>query len=122
MKMEFDAKSLMLVDDERVKAAIDLNLRQLAADIEDRGGDGAKRSMTLQVDLTPNVFEGVVSSVDAEIQITAKVPPRRTRPISMQLGADGRGKARLEFNDASLDDPRQGTLDEAVRDARPDKK
>lgn len=30
MKMRFDAGSLMMVDDERVKAAIDLNLRQLS--------------------------------------------------------------------------------------------
>ncbi len=113
MKMRFDAGSLMMVDDERVKAAIDLNLRQLAADIDDRGSDGAKRSLTLQIDLTPNVHEGCVTSVDAEIQITAKTPPRRTRPISMKLGADKSGKPMLEFNDASLDDPRQGTLDEA---------
>lgn len=117
-KQKFEAASLDTIDDGRVKAAIDLHLRQLAADIADRGSDGAKRSLTIKLELEPQVSSGEVYNVATEITVTANVPPRRTRPLSMTVEADSRNRAVLMFNEASPDNVHQGTLDETS----PDKK
>lgn len=76
----------------------------------ERPGVGAKRSITLKIDFTPEAgAEGVVESVDMEYVIKTSVPDRISRPITMMPTPTG----DLIYNDVSPDQPRQSTLDEA---------
>ena len=110
----FGAASLATIDEGRVKAAIDRYITDVAADIEDRGQDGETRTITVTLNFKPLVNAGEVYEVQTEISAQAKVPPRRTKPYSMGLKRH-RGGTALEFNEASSDNIRQGSLDDVKK-------
>lgn len=114
MKERFGAASLATLDEGRIQAAIDQRIAECAKDIDDRGEDGHVREVHLSIKFTPEVHAGEVNDIKTEIVCSAKVPPRRSRPYSTKLKRIGTGAAFI-LNEASPDNVRQGTLDEAGR-------
>lgn len=103
----FDFKGMAELDDARIATAFDQALARIYEDLADRPSLTKARSITLNVTLTPMPDEkGRLDDVDVDIQLTEKVPARQTKVyrMSAQRGA-------LLFNEDSLDEPDQGTLD-----------
>lgn len=111
-KEKFGAEAISRMDDGRVRAAIDRAIQECASDIDDRGEDGAKRSVTIKIEFKPVLFEGKLDSVETEMTVDSSIPVRRSRPYSMSTRMHG-GKIGFLYNEDSADNIKQGTLDEA---------
>lgn len=111
-KQVFGAGTIAELDSGRVKAAIDQRIRECAADVDDRGEDGLPRAVSIVITFTPQVSGCEVHDVKTEIVCQSKVPPRRSRPYSAMVKRD-KGGANFVVNEASEDNVKQGTLDEA---------
>jgi hypothetical protein len=106
--LAFDAKSIASIDGGRIGVAINQELRKAALDCDDRPADKRPRKVTLQLELVPVVDEaGNCDSVDVSAQVKAVHPSRKSRKFDMSLRKNG----VLAFNEESLDDVDQQTLD-----------
>lgn len=112
MKVTFDAGSIATIGEGKIAAALNKAIRECATDIDDRGQDEAKRTVTLTIEMKPKVSEGQVYEIETELQVKASMPPRRSVPYSMSLAAGPGNTSTLTFNDVSPRDVRQQTLDE----------
>lgn len=111
-RTKVSTEALGLIDEGRVKAMFDMAVETAVKDIDDRGTDGAARTVVLKVHLKPMVAEGLVQDVDVDFEVEAKVPAKRSRVYRMEIQG---GKALL-FNPVDRDQPRQRTIDEATKD------
>lgn len=109
MKVRLDLQQLAMLDNGKVAAIFARELRHVVTDCVDRPTDDKARKITMTVSVVPQECDGVCETVEAEVQIKSSVPDRRTRPY--QLAVNARGDVIV--NDASPEDVRQGTLDEA---------
>lgn len=109
MKVRLTLEELARLDNGKVAAIFARELRHVVTDCVDRPTDKSLRKITMTVSVAPQECDGVCDTVESEITIKSSVPDRRTRPY--QLEVNGRGEVLV--NDASPDDVRQGTLDEA---------
>lgn len=90
-------------------AAWQKELEHITRDCVDRPGDPSPRTLTMTLVIVPKADNaGTCDAVEAEIEIKAKVPPRRSRKYEMGVNAKG----VVTFNDESPESIRQGTLDE----------
>lgn len=97
----------------KVDAAFQIELHKVVKDCMDRPGDESKRSVTLTLEIAPEMASaGVCETVAAEFQVTSKMPSRKSRVYSMRPHVNG----SLLFNPESADDANQGTLDEVDPD------
>jgi hypothetical protein len=106
--MGFDAKALAVIDGGRIAEAINQELRKAALDCDDRPGDKRARKVTLQLEIVPKVDDrGNCDSVDVTAQVKAIHPSRKSQKFDMSLRKNG----VLAFNEESLDNADQRTLD-----------
>lgn len=115
MKLELSLKNLSDLDMGKVDAAFRREVGRVLADIADRPEDSTARTVQLQLALTPVGKDGDIAA--GEFTLMSKVPPRRTRPYEFGI-RQMKGQHTAVFNSESLDDVRQGTLDEA-REEKP---
>lgn len=96
------------VDKGKVALAFNQVLKKALDDVEDRPADSTRRTVNLQVVLTPKLDDdsGVLDVVHTEFRITSKIPAKQTIAYPMLP----MGKGRLSFQPLSPLDPRQGTL------------
>lgn len=109
MKVRLTLEELARLDQGKVAAVFQRELKHVVGDCVDRATDKTARKITMTLSVTPQECDGVCDTVEAEVTIKSSVPDRRTRPY--QLAVNGRGD--VVVNDASPDDVRQTTLDEA---------
>lgn len=87
---KFDLGALGILENGKAVAAFEAHLKRVAADCYDRPGDPKARSVSIQVDVIPVCdVDGSCDRVDAQIQVTSKLPPHKTKPISLGLHPNG---------------------------------
>ena len=107
--VEFDLAQLATMDNGRLGLTFKQLLKTCESDCKDRPGLLASRSVTLTVKLTPEMADnGELESCNVKHEFDVKLPKRTSKNYNMRAVPGG-----LLFNDASLDDVRQGTLDMA---------
>lgn len=110
MLMQLDLENLKVLDDGRLAAAFEQELRHVVLDLMDRPGDDRERSVTWKVKLKPVCDEdGHCERVNVQVDIGSKLPSRKSRVYDMQARKSARGPM-LVFNEMSLDNVDQGTL------------
>lgn len=118
MLATLSAKSVLNMDESVLSKVVDARLKAIATDLADRGKDGLKRSVTIQLDFEPEVAEGEVYAVKTEWNVKSSMPAHRSVPYRMELqekiGPRGETYGVLLFNDQNPEDPRQRTLDEVA--------
>lgn len=105
---KFNLKSLAEIDDGRLRKAWEQALNRARLDCEDRPSVEKARTVTLTIELVP-VREpgGSLHSVDASFRVRDKLPEIQSPAYSLRAGRGG-----LFYNELSLDDVNQMTLDE----------
>lgn len=110
MKIPMTLNSLGELDNGKIVAAFDHELRHVVRDCVDRPGDKSSRVVTLQLNVTPDPDErSLCETVLCEFTVKSQVPPRRTKAYQLEARANG----AVLVNPASPESIRQGTLDEA---------
>ena len=110
MLMRLDLESLKILDDGRLAAAFETELKHVVIDLMDRPGDDRERSVTLRVKFKPICDDrGECESVHVLVDVGSKMPSRKSKVYDMQARKAGDG-AMLVFNELSLDDSTQDTL------------
>lgn len=106
--VSFDAKSIAVIDGGRIAEAINQELRKAALDCDDRPGDRRPRKVVLQLEMVPKMDDkGLCDAVDVTAQVKAVHPSRKSQKFDMSLRKNG----VLAFNEDSLDNADQKTLD-----------
>ncbi|MEK6797378.1 MAG: hypothetical protein AABZ12_00270 [Planctomycetota bacterium] len=83
-------------------------LKQVNEDLIERPGADKSREIVLTCRFTPIADDcGALSEVRTELEMKCRAPAARTKEYSMGIRRDG-----LVFNDLSIDNVRQRTLDE----------
>lgn len=114
MKIKLTMESLSVLDQGKVRAAVDKELRHVLADLSDRPGEKSARTVSIDIKLTPEQDEsGVAVTGQLEVEVSSSVPKRRTRSYQFEIHEAAGGTQAL-FNDVSRTDVRQGTLDEVT--------
>ena len=113
--------TLATMDDGRLAVAFEQHLRRCELDIKDRPGVESERVITMTISMKPKSHttetgQVILESVKSTVKMHDSVPKRKSAPYDLQL--DPRGG--LLFNDASLDNALQGTLDDVVKENKVD--
>lgn len=87
---------------------IDAAIREVLADLDDRGDDEQARRVSINLSLKKHES----GLVEAHVEASAHVPKRRTAGTMSRLSRDARQQSRLTFQDGAPDNPDQRTLDE----------
>lgn len=113
MLTELTLKSLAELDGGKIGKAFAIHARKLTDDCIDRPGSKAPRKLTIDLIVTPvlDPNTGECDDVNVEAEIGSKVPKHRSRPINCQVRKTHKG-GQLVFNDFSLDNVDQRTLDQ----------
>lgn len=107
---QLSLESLKNLDDGRIKAALDQELRHVITDCGDRPGDKRARTVTLQIELKPITDEiNELERVDVTMQVTSKTPTRKSKTYDMGLRKSATGPM-LVYNELSLDNVDQETF------------
>lgn len=110
MIMQLDLENLRVLDDGRLEAAFEQELRHVVLDLMDRPGDDRERSVQFKVKFKPVCDEtGECESVNVQVDIGSKLPSRKSRVYDMKARKSARG-AMLVFNEMSLDNADQTTI------------
>lgn len=112
MKVTLTLEQLAKIDNGKVAAVFQQELRRVVNDCVDRPTDNKPRKVNMTVSVAPQESDGVCATVEMEVVVKSSVPDRRTRPYQLEVHARG----DVMLNDASPDDVRQRTLDEAAAD------
>lgn len=111
MLLELNLDNLKELDGGRLRAAFDAELKKVLEDLQDRPGMKQPRKVTMTLDIKPEVDEqGELYNVVVQFHVTHKIPSRRTQQYSMQVRSSSMGPMAC-FNELSLDNPNQGTLE-----------
>lgn len=113
MLTELTFKSLADLDGGKIGKAFAIHARKLTDDCIDRPGSKAPRKLSIELIVTPvlDPNTGECDDVNIEAEIGSKVPKHRSRPINCQVRKTSKG-GQLVFNDFSLDNVDQRTLDQ----------
>lgn len=110
---KFSLETIAEMDGGRIRAAFQQALQRLEADCKDRPALKKQRELSLVMCMTP-VPEGTdLDSVNVTFKIKESIPKRESKSYNMQVVRGG-----LIYNDASLEDVKQMTLDMAPRPER----
>lgn len=102
-------RDLVKVDRGIIDALFRTEMKRIGADLDERPAVNSARKLTLVVACKPvAAANGALDSVDVEIEVTSSIPRQRTRAYSMVCTSEG----ELIYNDHSLDEVQQRTLDE----------
>ncbi len=105
---KFNLKSLGTMDGERIAIAFEQELKRVVMDCDDRPGDKTARSVTLTLAVKPKMdVDGICDDCDVQVSVTGAVPKRKSKVFNMTLKKGG----HLMFNNDSLENAEQGTLD-----------
>jgi hypothetical protein len=108
---ELDFKSLAILDGGKANAQLASRLSVVSKDCQDRPGDVKARTVTVKMVFEPVVDQdGFVSDVKMFVGIESKLPAYNSDGYSMGLRRRG-NQATFVFNEDSLDNIDQGTLD-----------
>jgi hypothetical protein len=106
-------ESIKDLDDGRVIAAFEMELKRAVLDCMDRSGDKNSRTVNMEFKLTPVCGEdGQCEGVTGEFHIKSKVPVRKTKTYSFDVNRAG----QLVYSSNNPEDINQPTID----DMRPD--
>ena len=110
-KVKLGLENLQLLDNQKIAAAFNHELRHVVKDCIDRPGDDRARAVSLDMTVTPECDResGVCDTVSVEFTVKSAVPNRRSRKFQMAVDAKG----VIVVNPESPENVRQGTLDEA---------
>ena len=110
MIVQLDLENLKVLDDGRLAAAFEQELKHVVLDLMDRPGDDRERNVTFKTSFKPICGDdGQIESVNVNVQIGSKLPSRKSRVYSMQARKSQKGPM-LVFNEMSLDDVNQNTF------------
>jgi len=112
-KLDLNAEALGRLDNRRVSAAINHEVRRLVSDLQSRPGDDRARTLTIKMTLTPDLKDdlGNLETFKGEVNVSGSVPDSRSRPIQFAIG-EKKGEA---FFEESGGNPLQGTLDDVKK-------
>lgn len=108
---QFTFASLGDLDNGRVAAALNEELRKVAEDISDRPANKTARKVTMEMSFSPSGDAGTVEAVAVDVKCKSSVPSQQTRTYTMKM----HGGNRLMFNPEAPENPRQHTIDEQIR-------
>ena len=98
-------------------AVVDRELRRLVDDLEDRGHDGNKRTLIIQIDFSMDPSRDPTScGVAIDPRVQAKLPPLRSGVTVGKVAAVPGGELGMLFRDDNADSPDQGTIYDAAAD------
>ncbi|MEL6898576.1 MAG: hypothetical protein AAFP90_20965 [Planctomycetota bacterium] len=104
---EMSLEACLHVDKERLQIVVDKELSRIIADLDDRPGVGAARSLTIKLDLKPIVDDaGYLSEVGMTYSVDSSVPKRKGLRVPMKPRHRA-GQPRLVF---TVDDNEQPAL------------
>lgn len=110
MLVKLDLEQLKVLDDGRIAAAFEQELKHVILDLMDRPGDDRARSVSLKVNFKPICDEtGTCESVNVQVDIGSKLPARKSRVYDMRARKSQKGPM-LVFNEDSLDNADQQTF------------
>lgn len=114
MLKRFTIEELARLADGKEAHRINNAIEAAARDCNMRPGLDSARSVTIKLEMKPvQGEEGYCETVDVDVVTSLSLPKSRSATFSMATNLDGDGRGELHWNDASRDNPRQGTLDEA---------
>jgi len=103
---KFDLKTVVDMDNGRIREAIEQAIRRCELDCKDRPNLEGKRTVTLKINLEPVPDEeGNLDSVNVGFSIGDALPRRASKKYNMKAGRGG-----LVFNEMSPHDVNQATL------------
>lgn len=116
----FKLSELPNLDFGLLDAAFETELKRVVADCQDRPMDDRSRQVGIIFTVSPvagaaGMSNGGVVTCDQvaiEVEVTSKVPTRRSKPYVMQTKHDN----SLMFDEQSPDDPKQLTMDETTEE------
>lgn len=113
MKQKLTLQGLTGLDNGKAAAVFQHELRKVVKDCVDRPGESGARKVYLEVSVKPSQdAAGICETAEVEFEVKSKIPTQRTKTYQMEVDARG----ELLFNEASPDDIKQRTLDEANDD------
>lgn len=98
-------QSIAEVDGGVIEVAFNQALQQVINDLRDRPTLDKKRSVTLQLDLTPIADHGHLSRTDIEFSVKPTLPPKKSNPYPFKAA-----KVGLTFFPDIADNPDQRPL------------
>ncbi|MDR3582557.1 MAG: hypothetical protein P4L67_04760 [Candidatus Pacebacteria bacterium] len=108
---EVDFGSLAILDAGSVNAELKSRLSLVSKDCQERPGDAKARTVTVEIIFEPVVDQnGYTTDVKTRLAIKSKLPAYESKPYSMGMRRRG-NQATFVFNENSLGDVSQGTLD-----------
>lgn len=108
---ELDFKSLAILDNGAANAQLASRLSVVSKDCQDRPGDAKARTVTVKMVFEPVLDQdGFVGDVKLYVDIESKLPAYNSKGYSMGLRRRG-NQGTFVFNENSLDNVDQGTLD-----------
>ena len=117
MLHEFTLDKIHLMDGGRVAVAFDQAIGRALADCHDRPGVAKPRKVSMEVTLIPVCDDGFCDSVDVQFSFKDGMPARSSKAYNLGVRKRGADKQlQLVFNDLSLDNANQRTIDELAGD------
>ena len=105
-------EDLAVFDEGRVAVAFKAAMRQMVFDLADRPAVAKARSVTIQVQMAPDVDDhGDLGHVLVDVDCKKSVPSQRSRAVVAKLIE---GETVLRYNDLAPDAPEQRTIDQEL--------
>ncbi len=121
-KQQLSLATLQQVDNGKINAAFDHELKRIIEDCHDRPAMDKPRKLVLEVSVTPNQStdsdQVYCSSVAMQIRVDAKIPGRRTKVYTMETKPSG----TAFFNADAPEDPNQMTIQDEIDRTKVDPK
>jgi hypothetical protein len=110
MKTVLQGTAISQLSDGYTGKALDAAFGELCRDIDDRGSDGKKRTLTLTLDFTPGREGRVEISTKVALKLPPQVPPKTIAKMDEKAGG-------LVFNPDVRENPDQMTTNDIELDS-----
>lgn len=98
---------------------VDEEIRRIVDDLEDRGHDGNKRTLTIEIAFEKDVSRDPhAPAIHIDPQVRSKLPAKRSGVTSSKVSTVAGGQLQLIFRDDNSDNPDQPTIYDDERAAR----
>jgi hypothetical protein len=114
----FNTAALSIIDGGRIRTGLDLALKRVCEDCNDRPFLKKSRKVTLEIEITPVPDGEGLDSCSVEFKIRERIPARSSKSYNMRAGNGG----GLLFNELSPEDVDQGTIPMGVPKGDQEKK